>query len=177
MNHHGTLDSVLLNFTKTCDFLSRSFKYPSTLIFSLPFIYSWKRPLPFAFPSLDSHPPILAPSLPATFGPIPKTYPFFIWAHLPPAFFLLSSEHLLCCVQTLYLHLIHHSPSCPSFTAISSLTPDIPYSIIFIHGSLTLLGKKKFWLSHCPTLGVGTEPPPSPQFSQDVNIICLRSWL
>lgn len=77
---------------KTCDSLCSSPKYPSSLIFLRLFIYSCQPlgPTSTAFSFLGSCPPLQAPSPPAAFGPIPKTYPALSHlGSLPPASFLL----------------------------------------------------------------------------------------
>lgn len=82
MNHHRMLDSVLLNFIKTCDSISRSHESPS-LIFLLPFIFCWLSP------GFTPTTPCLLPS--CYLWPNPKhMQPFLTWTLFPPTNFLLS---------------------------------------------------------------------------------------
>lgn len=178
MNHHRTLDSVLLNFIKTCDSISTSSTYPSFLMFSFPFICSQKGRTPFhCFLILISHPPLHVPFPPATFGPIPKTYPVLShMASFPTCF--LPATFSSCCLRNTCSAVkrpyVHSSPSCSSFTAIAFLIEDMTYLAVFTHGSLTfLVGKEKIWLFHCPVLRVDIELPPFPGLSQDVRVISL----
>lgn len=140
MNHHGTLNSVLLNFIKTCDYTSEFSKYPSSLMFSRSFIYLWKEAPPStAFSSLVSHPPVLAPSPPAAFGPTPKTYPFLTWTLFPLAFFQLF----------LFLPL-QNTCSAASGTCISAsftpLLPVLPLQLSFL--GLHILCSLHTWIPH-----------------------------
>lgn len=136
------LDSVLLNFIKTCDSISRSPEYPSSLIFSLPFILCLLSP--------GSIPTTPCPLASCCLWPSPQNMqPFLTWTVFPPANFLPPFSYSLQNTCSLVSRpgisaLPTTLTSVLSFMALSFLTDEVTYSAVFTYGSLTfLVGKEE----------------------------------